>query len=243
MLAFLEETGANFVSLPDAFTPYFAGKVYRRALLDDVGRRHRRPAGRPRHPFRPLCRLSSKPIATGLARWSMKSCRSMTATFLLKVREAAQGNLRRRPHACGCGRRQHRSPIPCSKAMNSPAASSAASDHVLDIACGDGYGCRILAERVGKVLGVDINQPLIAANQQKNETTNIAYGVDDCFRPVAARWRRHRRHRHGADRASAGGPGGPVRAAKCAGWWRRAAASSAPRPRTAMATFPSCPGM
>ena len=36
MLAFLEETGANFVSLPDAFTPYFAGKVYRRALLDEV---------------------------------------------------------------------------------------------------------------------------------------------------------------------------------------------------------------
>jgi len=37
MLAFLHETGANFVSLPDAFTPYFAGKVYTRALLDDVG--------------------------------------------------------------------------------------------------------------------------------------------------------------------------------------------------------------
>jgi 2-polyprenyl-3-methyl-5-hydroxy-6-metoxy-1,4-benzoquinol methylase len=31
------------------------------------------------------------------------------------------------------------------------------------------------------VLGVDINQPLIAANQQKNQAGNIAYGVDDCF--------------------------------------------------------------
>ena len=36
MLTFLEETGAHFVSLPDAFSPYLAGKVYRRALLDDV---------------------------------------------------------------------------------------------------------------------------------------------------------------------------------------------------------------
>jgi ubiquinone/menaquinone biosynthesis C-methylase UbiE len=55
------------------------------------------------------------------------------------------------------------------------------SDHVLDIACGDGYGCRILAEQVGKVLGVDINQPLIAANQHRNGSSNISYDVDDCF--------------------------------------------------------------
>ena len=43
-----------------------------------------------------------------------------------------------------------------------------AGDRVLDIACGDGYGCRILADQVGQVLGVDINEPLIAANQQNN---------------------------------------------------------------------------
>ena len=36
MLAFLQDTGAGFVSLPDAFTPYLAGKVYRRAVLDQV---------------------------------------------------------------------------------------------------------------------------------------------------------------------------------------------------------------
>jgi 2-polyprenyl-3-methyl-5-hydroxy-6-metoxy-1,4-benzoquinol methylase len=30
-------------------------------------------------------------------------------------------------------------------------------------------------------LGVDINQPLIAANQQSNGTENIAYDVGDCF--------------------------------------------------------------
>jgi len=56
-----------------------------------------------------------------------------------------------------------------------------AKDRVLDIACGDGYGCRILAENVGAVLGVDINQPLIAANQQNNQIANIAYDAGDCF--------------------------------------------------------------
>jgi len=37
MLEFMREKRAKFVSLPDAFTPYFAGKVYSRALLDEVG--------------------------------------------------------------------------------------------------------------------------------------------------------------------------------------------------------------
>ena len=37
MLEFMRESHAKFVSLPDAFTPYFAGKVYSRALLDEVG--------------------------------------------------------------------------------------------------------------------------------------------------------------------------------------------------------------
>ncbi|HEY1878050.1 MAG TPA: class I SAM-dependent methyltransferase, partial [Rhizomicrobium sp.] len=56
-----------------------------------------------------------------------------------------------------------------------------AGDHVLDIACGDGYGCRIMAPQVGRVLGVDINQPLIAANLQNNRVENISYDVGDCF--------------------------------------------------------------
>ena len=35
--------------------------------------------------------------------------------------------------------------------------------------------------KVGRVLGVDINQPLIAANQQNNQVENISYDVGDCF--------------------------------------------------------------
>src|SRR5207253_608371 len=54
-------------------------------------------------------------------------------------------------------------------------------DRVLDIACGDGYGCRIMAGHVGTVLGTDINRPLIAANRQNNVVENIAYDVGDCF--------------------------------------------------------------
>ncbi|HWX90659.1 MAG TPA: methyltransferase domain-containing protein, partial [Rhizomicrobium sp.] len=56
-----------------------------------------------------------------------------------------------------------------------------ASDRVLDIACGDGYGCRIMADHVGAVLGVDINEPLVAVNQQNNAVANISYDVGDCF--------------------------------------------------------------
>jgi len=56
-----------------------------------------------------------------------------------------------------------------------------AKDRVLDIACGDGYGCRILAGQVGQVLGMDINGRLIAANRQSNAAANISYDVGDCF--------------------------------------------------------------
>ena len=84
-----------------------------------------------------------------------------------------------------------------------------ANDQVLDIACGDGYGCRILSDQCRQVLGIDINEPLIADNnQQQRSPNNIRYAVDNAFALSLADGVRHRRHRHGADRASAGGPGG-----------------------------------
>jgi 2-polyprenyl-3-methyl-5-hydroxy-6-metoxy-1,4-benzoquinol methylase len=54
-------------------------------------------------------------------------------------------------------------------------------DRLLDIACGDGYGCRLLADKVERVLGVDINAPVIAAAQETNASANISYGVADCL--------------------------------------------------------------
>lgn len=36
MLAFLDARQVDYVSLPDDFTPYFAGKIYRRAIMDRV---------------------------------------------------------------------------------------------------------------------------------------------------------------------------------------------------------------
>ena len=179
MLAFMGESGANFVSLPDAFTPYFAGKVYRRALLNDVAAaiealdedkaiHFARYAA-----FIELNRVRFKArVYEKLPRYSQD--------YLLQVRDMAREIF--------SDDRMHVDAAEASKISNPLFESYEfalnqfnAKDRVLDIACGDGYGCRILAAQVGQVLGVDINAPLIAANRQNNETANIAYGVDDCF--------------------------------------------------------------
>jgi 2-polyprenyl-3-methyl-5-hydroxy-6-metoxy-1,4-benzoquinol methylase len=54
-------------------------------------------------------------------------------------------------------------------------------DRVIDIACGDGYGCRILSGSAGTVLGIDINESLIAGNIAANTASNIGYAVDNAF--------------------------------------------------------------
>ena len=179
MLAFLDSAAAKFVSLPDAFTPYFAGKIYTRALLDDVA-----------------AAISAQPDdqAINLARYVAfiehhrtrfgakiyENVPQYDRAFLLKVRETAKEIF--------ADDRMHVDAGTASAVSNALFESYefargqfGAGDHVLDIACGDGYGCRILAPQVGTVLGVDINQPLIAANQQNNASGNIAYDVGDCF--------------------------------------------------------------
>ncbi|HET7086089.1 MAG TPA: methyltransferase domain-containing protein [Rhizomicrobium sp.] len=179
MLDFLRETGANFVSLPDAFTPYFAGKVYRRTLLDEV---------------ETVIRDLREDQAVHFARYAAfielhrerfkakvyEKLPQYDRDYLLRVRDMAREIF--------ADDRMHVDASEASKISN-PLFESyefarnqfGAQDRVLDIACGDGYGCRIMAGHVGAVLGIDINQPLIAANRDSNQVANIAYGVDDCF--------------------------------------------------------------
>jgi 2-polyprenyl-3-methyl-5-hydroxy-6-metoxy-1,4-benzoquinol methylase len=179
MLAFLHETDSKFVSLPDAFTPYFAGKVYTRALLDEVREAisalpedraihfARYPAFIEFHRDRFRAKVYEK-----LPQYSQD--------YLLKVRDIAREIF--------SDDRMH---VDASQAstISNPLFESyefarnqfGAKDRVLDIACGDGYGCRILADQTGQVLGVDINGRLIAANQESNVTSNISYDVGDCF--------------------------------------------------------------
>jgi 2-polyprenyl-3-methyl-5-hydroxy-6-metoxy-1,4-benzoquinol methylase len=179
MLDFMDQTGANFVSLPDAFTPYFAGKVYRRTLLDEVGR---------------TIAALEQDQAIHFARYAAfielhreqfgakiyEKLPQYSPEYLLKVRDMAREIF--------SDDRMHVDASQASKISN-PLFESyefacgqfGSQDRVLDIACGDGYGCRILAGHAGQVLGMDINGPLIAANRQNNEASNIAYDVGDCF--------------------------------------------------------------
>ena len=179
MLAFLHDSGASFVSLPDAFTPYFAGKIYTRALLDVVAAAI---LAEPDDQAMNLARYVAF-IEHHRERFSARVYEKLPEydrDYLLKVRETAREIF--------ADDRMHVDAGAASTVSNALFESYefargqfGAGDHVLDIACGDGYGCRIMAPRVGRVLGVDINQPLIAANQQNNTVGNIAYDVGDCF--------------------------------------------------------------
>ena len=179
MLAFLASSGARFVSLPDAFTPYFAGKIYTRALLNDV---KAAIAALPDDQAMNFARYAAfiEHHRTRFGARVYENVPQYDRYFLLKVRETAKEIF--------ADDRMHVDANAAS-AVSNPLFESyefargqfGAGDHVLDIACGDGYGCRIMAPQVGRVLGVDINQPLIAANQQNNAIGNIAYDVGDCF--------------------------------------------------------------
>lgn len=179
MLQFLELRGVNYVSLPDDFTPYFAGKIYRRAILDRVasaietsndGRAHhlaRFPAFVEHHRDQ-----FSAAVYEKVPQYSRE--------YLLQVRETAR--------AIFSDDRMHVDAEKASKASNPlfesyefAATKFGPTDKVVDIACGDGYGCRILSANVGEVLGLDINEELIASNIAGNAQRNIGYAVDNAF--------------------------------------------------------------
>jgi len=179
MLTFMRDRNAKFVSLPDAFTPYFAGKVYTRALLDEVAAAiGALPDDRAVHFARYAGFIEQH--REKFQALVYEQVPQYDRDYLLKVRDMAREIF--------SDDRMHVDASQASKISN-PLFESyefartqfGASDRVLDIACGDGYGCRILADGVGAVLGVDINEPLIAANQQSNRSANISYDVDDCF--------------------------------------------------------------
>ncbi|HEX4271960.1 MAG TPA: methyltransferase domain-containing protein [Rhizomicrobium sp.] len=179
MLAFLRGEDAKFVSLPDAFTPYFAGKIYARALLDEVAAAIAAQADdRAMNLARYVAFIEHRRERFGARVY--EKVPQYDREFLLQVRETAREIF--------ADDRMHVDAGAASAVSNALFESYefargqfGAGDHVLDIACGDGYGCRIMAPQVGKVLGVDINQPLIAANQQNNQIDNIFYGAGDCF--------------------------------------------------------------
>jgi spore coat polysaccharide biosynthesis protein SpsF (cytidylyltransferase family)/2-polyprenyl-3-methyl-5-hydroxy-6-metoxy-1,4-benzoquinol methylase len=179
MLDFMREKRAKFVSLPDAFTPYFAGKVYSRALLDEVGAAIRAlPSDQAIHFARYAAFIEQNRASFGALVY--EKLPQYDRDYLLKVRDMAREIFSDdRMHVDAAQASTVSNPL--FESYEFARGQFGTNDRVLDIACGDGYGCRILAENVGAVLGVDINQPLIAANQQNNRIANISYDAGDCF--------------------------------------------------------------
>ena len=179
MLAFMRERHARFVSLPDAFTPYFAGKIYTRALLGEVAAAIAAlPAGREVH----FARYASfiEHHREQFAALVYEQVPQYDRDYLLKVRDLAREIFADDRMHVDAGEASKIS-NPLFESYEFARGQFGAGDKVLDIACGDGYGCRILSGNVGEVLGIDINETLIAANQQQNSQTNIRYAVDNAF--------------------------------------------------------------
>jgi len=180
MLAFLRAQGAGFVSLPDAFTPYFAGKVYTRALLDkaEAAIAALPETEQPIHRARFFAFIEHRRAEFGAL--VHEKLPQYDRDYLLKVRDMAREIF--------ADDRMHVDAGAASKVSN-PLFESyefarrqfGPADRILDIACGDGYGCRILSEQAGAVLGIDINAELIAANGNGNHGGNISYAVDNAF--------------------------------------------------------------
>lgn len=59
------------------------------------------------------------------------------------------------------------------------ACEYAAGKSVLDIACGDGYGSRLLAQNATSVTGVDIDTATISKANQKYKSTHLRFLVSD----------------------------------------------------------------
>lgn len=55
-----------------------------------------------------------------------------------------------------------------------------ASDSVLDLCCGTGYGAKMISEKCrGEVLGLDVNKEAIAYAKEKYENKHVKYAVED----------------------------------------------------------------
>jgi spore coat polysaccharide biosynthesis protein SpsF (cytidylyltransferase family) len=176
MLAFMAERQAKFVSLPDAFTPYFAGKVYTRTLLDEVAAAiGALPNDRAVHFARYAGFIESH--REQFHALIYEQVPHYDRDYLLKIRDQAQQIFADdRMHVDAGEASQISNPL--FESYEFARGQFGKEDKVLDIACGDGYGCRILAGQAGQVLGIDINESLIAGNNRENACENVRYAVD-----------------------------------------------------------------
>ncbi len=177
MLGQMRKEGAEYISMPDSFTPFFAGKAFTRVLLDAVHAAiEKLPEGWDIQYARFFSFIENHreqfkaAICTDVPRYSEE--------YLLGVREAAKEIFTLD--------RQDMVDEKASKVSNSildvytfASRFLKPADVVLDIACGDGFGSRCLIPHVSRVIGADINAELIAENVAKNTIGAITYEVQD----------------------------------------------------------------
>jgi spore coat polysaccharide biosynthesis protein SpsF (cytidylyltransferase family) len=180
MLAFREAQGAQFVSLPDSFTPYFAGKIYTRALLDDVAAAIQASPAQDQALHAARFAAFVEHQRETFHALVYENTPRYDRDYLLKVRDIAQQIFTDDRMHVEAGEASAVS-NPLFESYELAAGKFGASDRILDIACGDGYGCRILSGHVGEILGIDINEALIAGNIRENATANVRYAVDNAF--------------------------------------------------------------
>lgn len=174
MTELFRSTKSYYISLPDDFTPYFAGKIYNRSLLEQVESEINKlsisqreiPSAR----FFAFIENNRKKFNTAI----FNNLPNYSKEYLEKVRKTARDIF--------VDDRLHVTLEEASKISN-PLFESyefaikfmKPSSVVLDVACGDGFGCRIMSPHVIKMIGLDINKELIQKNQQKNKITNISF--------------------------------------------------------------------
>jgi spore coat polysaccharide biosynthesis protein SpsF (cytidylyltransferase family)/ubiquinone/menaquinone biosynthesis C-methylase UbiE len=179
MLVYLEGGGANYISMPDDFTPDFSGKIYRRPLLESA---------------REKARLDPETEAINSARFQafIENNRDFFGALIFPdMPQYDTGYLmeiRKKARQIFSDERMHVDPAKASSVSNPlfesyelAAKLFKRQDAVLDIACGDGYGCRIIAPYVSRVIGMDIDAALIAENTANNLQSNIQYQTADCL--------------------------------------------------------------
>jgi spore coat polysaccharide biosynthesis protein SpsF (cytidylyltransferase family) len=174
MLAFLHQSNAHYVSMPDDFSPDFAGKIYERKLLDHVAKAIDSYPAEDR-PAR-LARFCSYIESEGdwFRALVYPHSPAYTDEFRNNVRALAAGIFKDERISVD---ETNASSIsnPISESYEIAAAEIEPADHVLDIACGNGHGSRILAAKARCVTAVDLDGRLIARNRRNNRHPNLFY--------------------------------------------------------------------
>lgn len=58
------------------------------------------------------------------------------------------------------------------------------SDQVMEVGCGEGFGCHFFSKHVAKAVGFDIDEPLIERCRENYQRDNLAFTVGDIINPT-----------------------------------------------------------